>query len=1304
MDQAVRNKLRNVVTQCRKALEDATAQALQGRFGIYPARRKGEVQIEDESRTGHLSDEDRACRQDLIEHLNHIQAIGYKPREALDQLVREIAFTHLNRLCAYKMMEARGLIREAVSRGMKSQGFFFYLADHSDDEKLHKTGHQDAAYRNFLDWLGGTLSDEIGVLFNPNDPANRIYPPQRVLDEVLRLINGEDLNGIWTEDETIGWVYQYFTPKELRDQARKESQAPRNSYELAFRNQFFTPRYVVEFLTDNTLGRIWYEMRKGETVIKDRCRYLVRRPKEVFLKEGEEPPAEAQETRDDLSQDELLRQPVYIPHRSKKDPREIKVLDPACGSGHFLLYCFDLLQAIYEETYDDLDLGPALKQDYPTLHDLRREMPGLILGHNLHGIDIDLRATQIAALALWLRCQRAYQGLGLKNGERPKITRSNIVCAEPMPGEADLLKEFTATLQPKVLGQLVEVIFEKMKLAGEAGSLLKIEREIQEAVATAKEEYAAAMRRRKAEVGYLPGMAPPREATLFDFADMNDEAFLDRAEGDIVTALRQYAEQKANGKAFRRQLFAEDAARGFAFVDVCREQFDVVLMNPPFGLVPQQVFEYLQQRYPDTYVDVYGAFVVRGSQFARDGLVGAITSRSFITSKKLERWRRNQLLYGIDLIVDLGRGVMDDALIDSATYIVRSAGSVFPGLLAIDLRRQADKGQTLQDMIRSRFHSSLVFDAHRAGLEGLPGSRMLYSASDRLAELLRDGEPFEPSVGTVRKGLTTFDDFRFLKLRWELFPSEIGKGGWEYFAKGGEYAKYYTDVHLCVNRKDDGAELAEVNIRVNGQTAQSRQGSSYYYRPGCQYTGRSAKGFSARAIPADCVMSSNAPLILSESSVSPMYLLGWVNSRLMRAIIQMQAMADDYVPGIVKSLPWARPTDGLTREIENRTRCLVDDYRRLANEEETDPLFCGVRLGKGVPLAVAQFVTGWSEEFERTKAVIVGHQRAVTDAIDDLYGLQSEGLGEDVIETDVTVEVTADLPGEREWAERILSWVLGSVLGRWDIRFARGERQPPELPDPFAPLPVCPPGMLQGLEGLPAKPEDVPSDYPLRIDWDGILVDDPEQDDDIVRRVRDGLEIIWKDRAEAVEEEACGILGVRELRDYFRKPGNGGFWMDHVKRYSKSRRKAPIYWYLRSAKGNYGLWLYYHRLDKDILFKALLNYVEPKIHLEEDRLNTLRARKDTTGSSGREAKQIEKDMDRQEQFVSELHDFKDKLRRAADLHLTPDLNDGVVLNVAPLWELVPWKEAKKYWEELAEGKYEWSSIGKQLREKELVKA
>jgi len=786
MDQAVRNKLRNVVTQCRKLLEDATGQALQGRFGIYRARKKGEIQIEDESRMAHLSDEDRACRQDLLDHLAHIQAIGYKPSEALEQLTREIAFTHLNRLCAYKMMEARGLIREAVSRGLKSQGFFFYLADHPDEEKLHNNGQQEMAYRNFLDWLGGTLSEEIGALFNPNDPANRIYPPQRVLDDVLVLINDSELRDIWSQDETIGWVYQYFTPKELRDKARKESQAPRNSYELAFRNQFFTPRYVVEFLTDNTLGRIWYEMRKGDTILKDRCRYLVRRPTEIFLNDGEEPPAEAREARDDLSQEELLKQPVYIKHRAKKDPREIKILDPACGSGHFLLYCFDLLQVIYEEAWleqyavcsrlyagkegednerqelsgldslaesdgprsdnlrghedfsqrgdlradkpnapsggldsvkhrggagpnveegisefpldstrvgersgnanphcatasvpaegsggTDSELGGgggpldqrtlelALKEigydysgsaycplptAYSSLEDLRRAVPGLILKHNLHGIDIDLRATQIAALALWLRCQRAFQELGINNGERPRITRSNIVCAEPMPGEKDMRREFVQSLDDK-LGQLVTRIFDRMKLAGEAGSLLKIEEEIGTAIREIYGQYGEMFRE-------------------------SDEQRWMKAENDLLNALREYTEQVENGRGFRRRLFADDAARGFAFIDVCRKRYDVVLMNPPFGEFSAKCKVQIASSYGPAKNDIYGAFIKRGLELLNaESFVGAITSRTWLSLSSFRKLRQFLLDESRpQTIVDLGRDVLDGANVQVCAF------------------------------------------------------------------------------------------------------------------------------------------------------------------------------------------------------------------------------------------------------------------------------------------------------------------------------------------------------------------------------------------------------------------------------------------------------------------------------------------------------------------------------------------------------------------------------------------------------------------------------------------------------------
>lgn len=681
MDKALRNNLRLTVTQCRKLLEDSITEVLQGQFGLH---RDGAV--EELRRLGTLNTDDLAIREQLLEYLRHIEAIGFKPADAAAQLIREVAFTHLNRLCAFKLMEhpERKLIRETIGRGLSSNGFKFYLVDHPDDERRWSSGQQDVAYRHFLAWQGAQLSAEIGVLFAPDDPANRLFPKQAVLDQVLALLNDAALAEVWGMDETIGWIYQYFTPKELRDQVRKESSAPRNGYELAFRNQFFTPRYVVEFLTDNTLGRTWYEMLQGATVLVKRCRYLVHQPGEIFLGPNQQVP-EVEPSDSDLSSKELQRRPVSIPYRSRKDPRDLRILDPAAGSGHFLLYSFDLLLAIYEESWARQEAAPtwsvsgkSLHDDYPALSELRRAAPSLILCHNLYGIDIDLRATQIAGLALWLRAQRAYQEQGLKTQERLPITRVNVVCAEPMPGEPALLDEFVQRLEPSVLGQLVRLVFERMKLAGEAGSLLKIEEALREAIAEAKRLWRDQPTYAQAR---LFGDEPPRveQVGLFDVRAISNEQFWEHIEGLVLKALQRYAEHIANGQGYRRRLFADDAARGFAFVDMCQRRYDaarcydVVLMNPPFGAASKGWKAEFEQAYPRTKNDLYAAFIERGLEWLHGGgMLGAITSRTGFFLTSFQKWREEILLKEArpTVVADLGYGVLDTAMVETAAYVL----------------------------------------------------------------------------------------------------------------------------------------------------------------------------------------------------------------------------------------------------------------------------------------------------------------------------------------------------------------------------------------------------------------------------------------------------------------------------------------------------------------------------------------------------------------------------------------------------------------------------------------------------------
>lgn len=639
LDKSTRNTLRLAVTQCRRILEDATATVLEGQYGIH---RDGV--IEDAARMTHLSADDRRYREQVVRYLEHLASRSDSPADAVTQLIREVAFTHLNRLSAYKMLERRKLIRESVSRGLNSNGFMFYLADHADDEKLWSEGKQDQAYRHFIDWTARRLGEEMPALFSEHDPANRLYPPQRMLDDVLARLNDPSLASIWDEDETIGWIYQYFTPKELRDEARKASQAPRNSYELAFRNQFYTPRYVVEFLVDNTLGRMWWEMRQGQTSLASVCKTM-------------------------------LREAEAVPYRKKRDPRELRILDPACGSGHFLLYCFDLLIRIYQEAWEDEDLGPELRRefhsDFPVY---QAAAPEMILRHNLHGIDIDLRAVQIAGLALWLRAQREYADLDIPRDQRPRMRRANLAYAEPMPGEYDLLRDFLNTLDPPALMAFVEDVWRQMRLAGEAGSLLQVERALREQIALAKREWIRTGGG-NVQLTMFEQEKPPTQQVL-SYTGVDDVTFYEKeAEPRVLDALKRFAESISGDDAenYTRRLFVEDAARGFALIELLEKRYSVVLMNPPFGEPSLPSKQYIEKSYPRTKNDIYAAFVERGLQLLHQGSrLGAITSRTGFFLTSFQKWREEIVLGEARpvALADLGAGVLDSAMVETAAYVL----------------------------------------------------------------------------------------------------------------------------------------------------------------------------------------------------------------------------------------------------------------------------------------------------------------------------------------------------------------------------------------------------------------------------------------------------------------------------------------------------------------------------------------------------------------------------------------------------------------------------------------------------------
>ncbi len=631
-DDKTRKRLNDFVAGARRVLSEEFTRQLQNDYGLDPTSGS----IAPLEKLAHLDDTRLDTARVLREIAAHYQATmpGADSATVLDRLVREQAFTMLNRLTALRMMEARGLLIESVANGYQSQGFQLYARLAGGG-----LGELGDSYRCYLFSLFDEFAGELPTLFDRFAPLGRLFPREAALLEVLGLINHADIAPLWAEDETIGWIYQYFNSRDERKKMRDASQAPRNSRELAVRNQFFTPRYVVEFLVDNTLGRTWYEMTQGNTALAENCRYLLRTPKDVFLPQGQAPTEEHE-----------------VAFRAPKDPREIRLLDPACGSMHFGLYAFDLFEAIYQEAWH-LDLPsppgrgaggegptlPSLRTAYPDAAAFHRDIPRLIVEHNIYGVDIDPRAAQIASLALWLRAQRAWHDAGVKARDRPAIGRGNVVPAVAPPTEKALRERFAADLD-YLDAELFEQTLQLLKGLPELGVLLRIEQELPRIIKT------------------VFGSHGP----MFNEEDSEN---WNHAEARLRAALEEFAHAAQSG--IQARLFAQDALQGLRLIDLTRLQFDVVVMNPPFGALSAGVKDGLAKAYPRSKNDLLAIFVERGLELLHGGgRLGAITSRTCFFLSSFQKWR-DEVVLGIarpEAMADLGYGVMDDAMVEAAAY------------------------------------------------------------------------------------------------------------------------------------------------------------------------------------------------------------------------------------------------------------------------------------------------------------------------------------------------------------------------------------------------------------------------------------------------------------------------------------------------------------------------------------------------------------------------------------------------------------------------------------------------------------
>jgi hypothetical protein len=1227
-DNETRGRLQRFVTDARALLTSEFANQFQQDYGLDPE--SGSVAAL--SSLAHLDDQRLETARILREILDHYLATemgeeGEARKAVLGRMVREQAFTTLNRLAALRMMEARGLVMECAGKGYQSKAFRLY--QQVAGSGLGETGD---TYRVFLLSLCDLYADELPLLFDRHYPNGRLFPREPALLPLLELINAAEIEPLWAEDETIGWIYQYFNGKEERKAMRDASQAPRNSRELAVRNQFFTPRYVVEFLVDNTLGRLWFNWTGGRTELRDRCQYLLVKP--------DEKPEPAGRLR---------------------DPRTIKLLDPACGSMHFGLYAFDLLLEIYREAWAweqshgpgclDTDTGSGstlkpLSQTYADKDAFLRDVPRMIIEHNIFGVDIDPRAAQIASLALWLRAQRAWHDAGVKAQDRPQVGRGQVVAAIAPPAEAALRKRFMDGLDP-LDAELFERTLSMLKDLPELGVLLQVESELPALIRKIFGEHGALFRGKDTEQWQ-------------------------KAEARLREALTEYA--RAGRSSYQGQLFAEDALQGLRIVDVLRDKYDVVVMNPPFGLMPEAAFEYARKNYPNSYVEVLATFVERASQLCT-GYVGAITSRAFMVASRLTNFRSETLIGKMHILADLGEQIMDDAFVEAAAYIL---GDHAPeNLMTVDARKHEKKELSLLTNNFLKSPDLFVFDQNKFRL--FPRSRIIYYGGNNISRLMDISSKFEPIAGTARQGLTTFDDFRFVRLFWEVNQQTIGEGKtWEFLAKGGAFSRYKPNIHLIMKWKKDGAENREINIAKNGTDAQAKQASDYWRRAGATYSMRSQKGFSARLMPQGCLFTGQGPLICSASKISNDYILGWINSDLIRTLIEMQSNDGKFMSGIIKSLPWLPPNEDCSYLEEASANVCLAWLDFLSKFDVSSPYFSGIPKANNFSELSQKF----SSSINSALSAEVACDTQWNDFVYRLYGVNEfeverirQRLFEDRLdEENQTEDPTGDNPPSEDESALdnkalcvlLIDYLVGGAFRHWNQCAMENLRPPPSHYDMIPSIP-------------PARQITLPA-Y-------SILVSDPSSSFDIVELCADFSETTIGLSAEEIDNSIRIHLGVSTLRQYL--SSDLKFFAAHLASFSGSRRKAPIYWPLSTASGGYTLWLYYPSLTGQTLYTAVNDFLEPKLKQVSRDAAVLR---DKPSARSRDE---DRTLEALQSLELELMELRNALLRIApDYH--PNQEDGVQITAAPLWELFrhrPWATMlKDTWTKLKKGDCDWSHL------------
>lgn len=699
----------------------------------------------------------------------------------------------------------------------------------------------------------------------------------------------------------------------------------------------------------------------------------------------------------------------------------------------------------------------------------------------------------------------------------------------------------------------------------------------------------------------------------------------DSLETELVLATEELASQADSSPASR--MFAADARDAVRFSEVMQQRYDVVLMNPPFGRPIASTLTYLKAAYGTSSVDLYAAFVSRGVDLLNErGYGGAITSRTGFFQSAYEGWRAECIIPRLEEVLDLGMGVMEAAMVEAAAYVFTKEPQTGGRVRVRRLIDNVDKSAATYAL------EGDVYDSDRDLLEMVPTQPLAYWAPPEMLALFHHFPKLEGSTGSVRQGLITADDFRFLRLWWEIDDREE----WPCYPKGGAYAPFYVDIATVVDWRDDGKELrASDRARV--------QNTEYYLRPGLTWTLR-AGNFGPQALPSGCITSMRSLGFFPNDTHRSLALLGWAQSSHVDYLVKLllgRAGHPEYKTGAVQLIPYPGTNEEIAELAGRGWRAVRSVYER--DERSMD--FVGPsEHGTEAKDALVELL-----EVQRDLDRAVGAQYGVTWQPDANY-----------MRAKARANVPRPMPGS--W----ISFLVGCAFDRWKVS-ALKDAGNLRRSDPFEAMPDRSPLSRASGTREPGR----------------VFVDEQGHQRDLISAIE--REVASAGLHEQVEMELREV-GAASLRGYMQR----AFFDAHVQNYSVAGRNAPVYWQFSVPSGQWSVWIYALDLSREVLFEAV-RLGREKLKRVFQQAAMLRGR--PTNELGRDDRLR---LEVLERLVGEVEELTEVVERVAQSRWIPDLHDGLELCAAPLSDAFVnerWlRELTTHTRALNSQKYPWATV------------